>query len=61
MRIRIENANLFDGIGDALQSGLHVLVADGRIAEVSDRALTGGAELVIDASGLTLTWRSWRR
>jgi imidazolonepropionase-like amidohydrolase len=54
MRIRIENANLFDGMGDAAQPGMHVLVADGRIAEVSDRAITAQAEAVIDASGLTL-------
>jgi imidazolonepropionase-like amidohydrolase len=54
MRIRIENANLFDGMGDAAQSGMHVLVADGRIAEVSDRALATTAEAVIDATGLTL-------
>lgn len=54
MRIRIENANLFDGMGDGLAQGMHVLVADGRIAEVSERAIGAEAELVIDATGLTL-------
>lgn len=54
MRIRIENANLFDGMGDELLPGMHVLVADGRIAEVSDRAIAAEAEQVIDATGLTL-------
>jgi imidazolonepropionase-like amidohydrolase len=54
MRIRIENANLFDGMGDALNPGMHLMVADGRIAELSDRAIGSEAELVIDATGLTL-------
>lgn len=54
MRIRIDNARVFDGIGDEALDGLHVMVADGRIAEVSERAITGAADLVIDASGLML-------
>ncbi|MCL4188265.1 MAG: amidohydrolase family protein [Rhodobacteraceae bacterium] len=54
MRIRIENCDLFDGLGDSLARGMHVLVADGRVAEVSDRALTAAAERVLDATGLTL-------
>lgn len=54
MRIRFENCDLFDGQGDALRRGVHVLVADGRVAELSERAITATAERVIDASGLTL-------
>lgn len=53
MRIRIENCNLFDGLGDELQEGMHLLLADGKIVEVSQGALGGGADRVIDASGLT--------
>ena len=54
MRIRFENCNLFDGIGDAIQPGCHVLVADGKIAEVADTAVGGAADRVIGASGHTL-------
>ncbi|MEM9475855.1 MAG: amidohydrolase family protein [Pseudomonadota bacterium] len=54
MRIRFENCNLFDGIGDAVQPGCHVLVADGKIAEVAETAISGAADRVIDASGHTL-------
>lgn len=54
MRIRFENCNLFDGIGDAIQPGCHVLVADGKIAEVAESAISGAADRVVDASGHTL-------
>lgn len=54
MRIRIENADLFDGLGDEVQRGMHVLVADGRIAEVSETAIAATAEMVIDGTGRTL-------
>lgn len=54
MRLRIENADLFDGVGDGLRPGVHVMVADGRIAEVSERAITATADRVIDATGRTL-------
>ncbi|MEO0634460.1 MAG: amidohydrolase family protein, partial [Pseudomonadota bacterium] len=54
MRIRFENCNLFDGIGDAIQPGCHVLVADGKIVEVAETAVGGAADRVIDASGHTL-------
>jgi imidazolonepropionase-like amidohydrolase len=54
MRIRVENCGLFDGVGDAVQPGMHVLVADGTVVEVSQTAIAGGADRVIDATGLTL-------
>lgn len=54
MRTRFENCGLFDGMGDAVRPGMHVLVADGRVAEVSETALGGTADRVIDATGLTL-------
>ncbi len=54
MRIRFENCNLFDGVSAEARSGMHVLVADGQIAEVSDSALSGTADLTIDATGKTL-------
>ncbi|MEM8728968.1 MAG: amidohydrolase family protein [Pseudomonadota bacterium] len=54
MRIRIENCNLFDGVGEAIKPGCHVLLADGKIADVSETALGGAADRVVDATGTTL-------
>ncbi|MEM0946934.1 MAG: amidohydrolase family protein [Pseudomonadota bacterium] len=54
MRIRFENCDLFDGVNDTLQTGSHVLVADGKIAEVSETAIGAEADRVFDASGYTL-------
>ena len=54
MRIRFENCGLFDGVGDSVQPGMHVLVADGKIVEVSETELGGAAERVVDGTGLTL-------
>ncbi|MEM9975104.1 MAG: amidohydrolase family protein [Pseudomonadota bacterium] len=54
MRIRFENCTLFDGLSDSAHSGMHVFIADGRIEEVSETALTGNADLVVDATGKTL-------
>lgn len=54
MRIRFENCGVFDGIGDAVHPGQHVLVADGKIAEISETAIGGAADVVIDATGKTL-------
>jgi imidazolonepropionase-like amidohydrolase len=54
MRIKFENCGLFDGLGDDVQPGMHVLVADGQIAELSETAITAEADCVIDASGHTL-------
>lgn len=49
------NANLFDGVGPELRPGSQVLVADGRIQEVAERAIAppAGAE-VVDLGGRTL-------
>lgn len=49
------NANLFDGVGPGLRAGAQVLVADGHIQEVSERAIAApaGAE-VVDLGGRTL-------
>lgn len=54
MRIKFENCDLFDGTGDAVQPGCHVLIADGKIADVSETAIGGAADRVVDASGHTL-------
>ncbi len=54
MRIRFENCDLFDGTSDTLRRGVHVLVADGRVAEVSERAIGGDADRVVVATGRTL-------
>ena len=37
--ILFTNAALFDGVGPELRSGAQVLVADGLVQEVSDRAI----------------------
>ncbi|MEM1431934.1 MAG: amidohydrolase family protein [Pseudomonadota bacterium] len=54
MRIRIENCELFDGVSDEVASGMHVFVADGAIAELSETAIASDADLVVDATGKTL-------
>ncbi|MEM9222385.1 MAG: amidohydrolase family protein [Pseudomonadota bacterium] len=54
MRIRIENCNVFDGLGDEIEPGVHVLVADGQILERSQTSLSGEADRVIDGSQKTL-------
>ena len=54
MRIRFENCGLFDGLGDAVEPGMQVLVADGQVVEVSQTAIAGDADRVIDATGHTL-------
>ena len=54
MRIRFENCNLFDGVSDEIVAGMHVLVADDRIVEVSETVLAGEADLIVDAGGKTL-------
>lgn len=54
MRIRFENCDLFDGVSDEIRRGVHVLVADGTIAEVSETAAASQAEVVLDATGRTL-------
>ena len=54
MRLKFVNCDLFDGVSDDLLPGTHVLVADGKIAEVSDREIASQADAVIDATGKTL-------
>ena len=54
MRIKLENCGLFDGTSDDVMPGMHVLVADGQVREVSDRAIGSEADRVIDASEHTL-------
>jgi imidazolonepropionase-like amidohydrolase len=51
----LTNANLFDGVGPELRGGAQVLVADGLVQEVSERAISppAGAE-VVDLGGRTL-------
>ena len=49
-----QNCNLFDGVSDELLRGMHVLVADGKIVEVSETALGSAADAEIDASAKTL-------
>ena len=44
MRIRFDNCTLFDGLGAEVRPGMHVMVADGAIAEVSERAIGGEAD-----------------
>jgi imidazolonepropionase-like amidohydrolase len=53
--ILFTNAALFDGVGPELRSGAQVLVADGLVQDVSDRAIQApaGAE-VVDLAGRTL-------
>jgi imidazolonepropionase-like amidohydrolase len=47
------NARIFDGVSDALRDG-HVLVADGRIQEVSESPLRSASAQVVDVGGRTL-------
>ncbi|MEL6203696.1 MAG: amidohydrolase family protein [Pseudomonadota bacterium] len=54
MRIRLENCTVFDGLADEALPGMHMMVADGKIADVSDRSLTAEADLVIDGTGKML-------
>lgn len=54
MRLRFENCDLFDGESDEPRRGAHVLVADGRVVEVSETAIGGEADRVIRGSGRTL-------
>ncbi|MEO0999218.1 MAG: amidohydrolase family protein [Pseudomonadota bacterium] len=54
MRIRFENCDLFDGVSDDIRRGVHVMVADGKITEVSETAIAGEVERVVEATGRTL-------
>ncbi len=49
------NAKLFDGVGPEIRAGAQVLVADGQIQEVSERAIAPPASAeVVDLGGRTL-------
>lgn len=50
----LENCNLFDGRADAARPGMHVLVRDGLVAEVSDRPIKAAGATRIDAGGRTV-------
>ncbi|MBV6658497.1 MAG: amidohydrolase family protein [Devosiaceae bacterium] len=54
MRIKFEGCDLFDGVSNSLHASMHVLVADGQIAEVSETAIAATADRTIDARGKTL-------
>ncbi|WP_421849765.1 amidohydrolase family protein [Oricola sp.] len=54
MRLKFQNCDLFDGVTDELARGVHVLVADGKIVEVSETAISAAADMEIDATGKTL-------
>ncbi len=49
-----ENANVFDGKTDHLLEGMNVYVEGDSIREVSDKAITAKADLVVNARGRTL-------
>lgn len=52
--ILFRNAALVDGTRDRAMTGMSVLVADGRIAEVSDKEITSQSARVVDLKGRTL-------
>jgi len=53
--ILIENVRIFDGVNERLERG-HVLIADGRIADVSSRAIDAPTDaLVVDGGDRILT------
>lgn len=53
-RILIVGARIFDGSNPELIDGGSVLVEDGIIREVSDRASKASADTVVEAGGRTL-------
>jgi imidazolonepropionase-like amidohydrolase len=52
--ILFENAALVDGMTDRARPGMSVLVADGRIAEISDKPIGSATARRIDLQGKTL-------
>ena len=52
--ILFQHASIVDGTKDRAQTGMSVLVADGRIVEVSDKPITSPSARVIDLKGKTL-------
>ncbi len=54
MNVLFRNARVFDGASAECAEGMHVLVADGRIREISPQPIRAGDALVIDVAGRTL-------
>jgi imidazolonepropionase-like amidohydrolase len=52
--ILFQNCRLFDGLGDELRDGHHVLVEGERIKEVSDKPIKASGATVFDLKGRTL-------
>ena len=55
MRIRFANATLLDPRAAELREGMHVLVINDTVAEVSDRPIAGHADQDIDLRGAVLS------
>ncbi|MGO1120117.1 amidohydrolase family protein [Rhodovibrionaceae bacterium A322] len=53
-QVLFTNVNIYDGSGDSLLEGYHVLVEGQRIKEVSDTPITASGARVIDGQGKTL-------
>ena len=54
MQTILRNARVFDGFGEDCPGGMSVLVEDGRIREVSDKAIGARDAIVLDVGGRTL-------
>lgn len=52
--ILFTNCNLFDGLADEARPGMSVLVAEGRIADVSERPIAARSATTVDVGGRTL-------
>jgi imidazolonepropionase-like amidohydrolase len=53
-QVLFRNARVFDGVNADCPEGVHLLVEDGTIREVSDRPITAPGSRVIDVGGRTL-------
>jgi imidazolonepropionase-like amidohydrolase len=52
--ILFQNASIVDGSTDRARPGMSVLVADGKIAEVSEKVITSASARIVDLKGRTL-------
>jgi imidazolonepropionase-like amidohydrolase len=52
--VLFKNARLFDGVSGDCPEGIQILVAEGAIREVSDRAITASADQTIDVGSRTV-------
>jgi imidazolonepropionase-like amidohydrolase len=52
--ILFQNASIVDGTTDRAKPGMAVLVADGKIVDVSDKAIASSSARIIDLKGKTL-------